>query len=335
MLSGGWCLVNLQVGQPRDEDFGDSSGTIARSRVLVPRPIMATKPIRLNGAKLFLRIVYFVGMTFFIAHSVSAVIGSSLQPAVEPLAVSQPAEPATPIVPNSQQMAQTIMTSGLFDLPPQPASGSGGSPSVPPAAPLDLMKKFSVVGLAPNAHSGGFVILEELATKRQFLAHAGEQVPNAGTVADVQKDRVLFRQGQQEEWLTLALAQFKPLPEPPMRVAQRSPVAKSALPLRLALDRKELVSITTHTSRLLTDVRSVPVVANGRVQGILLETVNHYGPYGQLGLTSGDLLKRVNGVEIQNANMLIRTIQGLKDERTVKFDLLREDRPQTVVIVVR
>jgi general secretion pathway protein C len=67
----------------------------------------------------------------------------------------------------------------------------------------------------------------------------------------------------------------------------------------------------------------------------VLEVINHYSFYGQLGFQSGDVMKRINGVELHDPAMFASLFQQLKDERTIKIDILRDDQPKTLAIDVQ
>ena len=76
-------------------------------------------------------------------------------------------------------------------------------------------------------------------------------------------------------------------------------------------------------------------MTGGRFGGILLEAVRFDGLYSKMGLQSGDVLKRINGVELREPSMLIAALEQMKNERSVKLDIVRNEAPRTFTYEIR
>jgi type II secretory pathway component PulC len=72
-----------------------------------------------------------------------------------------------------------------------------------------------------------------------------------------------------------------------------------------------------------------------RFNGILLELVRIDGLYNKLGLHSGDILKRFNGMELREPSMVLTALAQMKDEHRVKLDLVRNETPRTLTYEIR
>ena len=266
---------------------------------------------------------------FALAHTVNAYIAFSLG---QPMMISASGELA-----QEQHLAshdpkdrvRDILNSGLFALPPKTDVFEGNLRAALP--PLDSSKKVSLVGTAIQSPSGGLAILEDLSSKQQTLYRLNDVVPTIGTIVEIQRDRILFRQGIQEEWLDLLLAKTSP-PIPASIPSAPSSRTKNA-PRIIA--RAELLQGATSTLRLLLDVEAIPNVKDGRVDGLRLDFLNFHGLLGRMGLMPGDVLTRINGVEIHHPGMLFASLKQLAEERTAKIDLLRKNVPQTLTYEIR
>ncbi len=151
---------------------------------------------------------YLVLGAFLLAHTVNAFVSDALRP--PPIQVSALASvtPSEPQAESPRALADAIVTSGLFPLPPGAGNSlTSGQAAEPMAPPLEVAKKVALAGTVFGPQGGIMAILEDLSTKKQSLYRMGEQIPAVGALSAIEKDRVLFREGKQEEWLDLAITQ--------------------------------------------------------------------------------------------------------------------------------
>jgi general secretion pathway protein C len=176
-------------------------------------------------------------------------------------------------------------------------------------------------------------ILEDLTSKAQEIYRVGAQVPNVGTLQSVEKDRILFKSGPSEEWLRLAaLSQqtsdggITPAPQPsPSRAA----------PTRQVLDRREVSAALNDPTRLMTHAQAVPFLLEGKLDGFRLYNVLPAGFFDKIGLRTNDVVQRINGVELRDPGMLLSLFQQLRNENTVRVDMVRNNQRQTLTYEIR
>jgi general secretion pathway protein C len=227
-----------------------------------------------------------------------------------------------------------IVASGLFPLPPGAGdSSASGQTSAPIAPPLEVAKKVALIGTVFGQQGGIMAILEDLPTKKQSLYRMGEEIPAVGALSAIEKNRVLFRVGTQEEWLDLVLTQ---LPHPLLSgVPASATVPHPSAPQRRILDRREIDAALADTTRLLTQAHAVPYLTDGKLDGFRLYSVMPLGFFDKIGLQTNDLLQRINGVEIRDPGMLLSLFQQLRNERNVRVDIVRNTQRQTLVYEIR
>jgi general secretion pathway protein C len=292
---------------------------------------------------------YVMSITFILAHSINAFVFHSLTASTDSGLPAMAPHRASSETYDAKALADSILAARLFPLPSDTGSLWGGAEAAPPPSPpLNVAKSILLLGTAMNSSTGGFAILEDLSSKKQTLYHLQETVPAVGMIAQIEKDRVLFRQGSQEEWLNLAIGKLSPgfertvstsaqpaSPRPVSRPIAALPVSQLSSKGKRPVARQILIDTANNPAQVNQQARLVPVVVNERPQGILLEAINHYSFYGQLGFQSGDVLKRINGVELHDPAMFASLFQQLKDERMIKIDILRDDQPITLAIDVQ
>jgi general secretion pathway protein C len=261
-----------------------------------------------------------------------------------------------------QQLAQDLMTRGLFALPQESSQNTGASPGAASGPPLDVAKKLLLQGTAVGIGDEPMAIIQDRTNQQQKLLHLHDRVPNVGELVSIEKTRVLFQDGGQEEWLELAMLtdleqarRVPPLPEsiqgrlpahsqPPRSIQLASltrmisPTAAvpsaSNRPVQI-LDRRELTKALSDIPLLLLQAQPIVSMIEGRFNGILLEAVRADGLYAQMGLQSDDILKRINGMEPRDPSMVIAALQQLKDEQRVKLDIVRNQTSRTLTYDIR
>jgi general secretion pathway protein C len=315
------------------------------------------------GARKLLLCLYIGLSTFIAAHIVNAFVADALlvPDMLPPQLPSQDNALRDSVSP--QQLAQDMMTRGLFALPAELSQDAGSSTGAGLGPPLEAAKKLLLHGTALGIGDKPMAIVQDRSSQQQKLLHLHDRVPNVGELVSIEKTRVLFQDRGQEEWLELAmltdLEQARRIPYPlgssqgrPLAISQParsthlagltpvvSPVAGvssagSSLPIQI-IDRRELSKTLSDIPILLLQAQPVVSMTDGRFNGILLEAVRADGLYSQMGLQTGDVLKRINGMELREPSMLISALEQMKNEHRVKLDLVRNETPRILTYEIR
>jgi type II secretion system protein C len=182
----------------------------------------------------------------------------------------------------------------------------------------------------------GYAVIEDTATGRQSLVQVGEQIGDARVVA-VAADRVTVRRGGADEVLAVVTERPAPaaerdgVPAPP---AADVPIRQTG-PGSFIVERRALTGAVDNTSGLLTQLRAVPEVHDGRPVGFRLFQIKRESLFTQLGLRNGDVVQRVNGSTLADPTSLLGFLERLRDEPRVALDILRGGAPQTLVYDLR
>ena len=75
--------------------------------------------------------------------------------------------------------------------------------------------------------------------------------------------------------------------------------------------------------QLLTDARLLPNLKNNKQEGFKMFEVKRGGIYESLGLRNGDILLRVNELEISNPEVAINAMTAIKGMDRVSLDIIR------------
>ncbi|MDE3019420.1 MAG: hypothetical protein KGN30_08800 [Nitrospirota bacterium] len=281
---------------------------------------------------------YLTIMAFLLAHLINTLVAEALTDL--PTALSAPRRmvpPASILSANRAKLAEDILADTLFalsqpELAAQGIAAPGGSLPLTGGAMLEAAKKVKLMGTVLTEGGVPLAVLEDIPTKRQTLYHLFENIPGIGAIVEIRADAILLQQGNLRERLELSMEQ--PVPagstKPPTAASQAS-----AHTLKRVLDQRDVARSMADLPKLLSEAHAEPLYANGKVDGWKIDGLTPKGFYDRIGLKTGDILQRVNGVEIRDPGMMLNLFQQLKDERAVSLDLLRDGKKATMFFEIR
>lgn len=289
-----------------------------------------------NHTRRLVIVLYILVATLLLAHSINAFVEYELT--VMPESGSNTAvrtEPASSTAANSNQLVEQIKTSGLFPLPAQSSllSSADGAPIVPPQPPLNVAKKLRLLGTIVSDRENGAAIIEDIASKRQGLFHLHETIPDIGEIYAIKREGVVIRLNDQEELLEPAVLQTEEAKAAP--AVTSTPQQPFTPLLKRTLDRREVAEAVNDPAKLMTQAHAVPYLKNGALIGFRLDFVAPAGFFDKAGFQYGDVIQRINGIEIRDPGRLLNSFQQVVNERTVKVDLIRAAQSTTLTYDLR
>jgi general secretion pathway protein C len=300
--------------------------------------VAAISPQRVRRIGLFLCLV--VG-GLLIAHSINAFVAEALYVIPTHPAGSWDNRSAGSSLLASYsptQAVEDVRASGLFVLPQGGLTNSGGrGPSgAPVRASLGLAARIRLIGIVFGEQRGVFAIAEELSSKQQMLYRVHDQVLDLGEVSEIRRNGILVRQGNLEELLELAQSEN---PAGQGGSSGTMPAAvqpqTAGVPLRKVIDRREVEQAMSDLPKLLSQARAAPHMVNGTINGFRLDYIAPTSFYEKIGVQTGDVLQRVNGVDIRDPSTMLSLLQQLKNEQIVKLDVLRNNQRSTITYELR
>ena len=281
-------------------------------------------------------LLFVLGATFLIAHTINAVIAEALfvPSGITPRQVLLDQDSSMTHSPTA--LAEQVRMSGLFPLPPDPLNMTGGGTGGaggPVRQSLNVASKIKLLGVVVGDRVGVSAIIEELSSKRQLFFRLHDQIPDIGEISEIRQNGIVIRQGDQQELLELSTGQGDKPPTP--QVASTGPASVSSGQIKKVLDRREVEQAMNDLPKLLSQARAVPVLTNGAMNGFRLDYIAPTSFYEKIGLQYGDVLKQVNGVEIKDPGTMLSLFQQLRNEKSVKLDVLRNNQRMTMLFEIR
>ncbi|GAB4256778.1 type II secretion system protein GspC [Deferrisoma sp.] len=224
---------------------------------------------------------------------------------------------------------------------PAPAPAARATPEPAPARPLPPLN-LTLLGTVVVDGAPSFAVIQDGSEVK--VVREGREVAEGATLVKVLSDRVRVRRGGAEEEILL----FEPKPAaradrarlaPPSQ-AEPGPTAADDTVQKVAedkwvIDARELEQAQENMSQLLTQIRVVPNFTDGQPDGFKVFAIRPGSLFAKIGLQNGDVIKRINGIEIQGPEQAFEAYQRLKDETTIQLDLVRRNQNQTFTYEIR
>ena len=86
--------------------------------------------------------------------------------------------------------------------------------------------------------------------------------------------------------------------------------------------------------KLYTEIRIVPNAVGNQIQGMKILSVKQGSLFDKLGLQRGDILERINGMEV-DIKSGFKIFNELKDVKSLTVDLTRQGQKQSFEYEIR
>jgi general secretion pathway protein C len=179
-------------------------------------------------------------------------------------------------------------------------------------------------------------VVEDATSHRQELVRAGDTIAG-GRVVSIAWDHLVLATARGEAMLALAPAAERAPEQTGVAVAAdtTAPTVRQTSATAFVVDRRALVGATEDPSGLLTQLRAVAEVQDGRPSGFRLFQMKDDSIFRRLGLQNGDVVQRVNGQSLADPANLLAFLQRLRTEPRVALDIRRGPERRTLVYDLR
>ncbi len=184
-------------------------------------------------------------------------------------------------------------------------------------------------------------VIEDQETHRQELYRVGEEVHGARIVS-IGWDRVTLTRNGVESTLELAApGERRGDGTPPPSGGAATDAQAPATRIRrtgtdaFIVDRRELEGVVDNMSGLMTQLRAVAEITEGRPSGFRLFQIKEDSIFHRLGLQDGDVVQRVNGTVVSDPTSLLAFLGRLRSEPRVAVDIVRDGGTRTLVYDLR
>ena len=256
---------------------------------------------------------------YLLADTVDAMIGRSLDASAK---VVRPASEERAGIEPRKELSDysSILERGLF--------GEGKGPSGAPVQ--ETYSAYTLIGTIEGESFAGAVLAD--ATNLQAFYRLGQKLPDGAQLVTVKRDKVVLKRpdGAPVEIQivddTKIVNIAKAVPGSGVRKVGEG---------RFMVDQREIASSTENLNQVLTQARALPYMEAGKTVGFRISEIVPGSIYDKIGLANGDVIQRVNSEDVSDPGKFFQLYQGLKDEKRISIDLLRNGQRQSLNYDVR
>lgn len=179
-----------------------------------------------------------------------------------------------------------------------------------------------------------YAIIEDQAAKRQALYRVGDSILDTATLLRVEWDRVVLERDGAEEVLELSSARASGPAAGAVAPAAGERIRKTA-DNKFLIDRRELDKTLQNLNEVYTQARAVPFFVDGKTVGFRIFAIKPGSVFEKIGLQNGDVIKRVNGVDITDPTRALSLFTELQNEGHVALDLDRNKQAKNFSYEIR
>ena len=201
-----------------------------------------------------------------------------------------------------------------------------------PAIDLDALQRTTLrlklwgTIASENVHEA-FAVIEDTAKKTQDLYRVGDRIQDATVRMILRQKVVLTRRGQDE------ILEMDP------EEGQKTLASAARLPAGAAslqeISRQTIDESLQDINELMRQIRIRPNFEDGKPAGLRVDRLRSDSIFRQLGLENGDVIKGVNGKEIQSVDDALTFYDQLKNASSVSLQVERRGAPQTLSYTIR
>lgn len=293
--------------------------------------------------------------SFFLAKIAGVYLGKALE-YKRSIGVLKPAEVETAAIePPDISEYKIILERNIFDstqLPPEemPPGEEGAEAAVPTGEAVKTNLDVRVMGVlivgdGRDSRSSATIISGAKGGQPNVFAVGDEEsfAPNT-KLTRIAPDRIEFLNSGRLEYAEVGgefgESIFGPPPSAgpvaaaPKPKESKGPLIKVEGAGKYTIDQNEIDNALTNLDRLYTEIRAVPNFVDGKVSGMKILSVKSGSVFAKLGLKRGDILQRINGMEL-DVRKGFEIFNQLKDQKNLTVDLIRQGTPQTFEYEIR
>lgn len=283
---------------------------------------------------------------YFIADMANLAIGSRLEASIAPKTAGDPTVPVVASKGTSRDyhaiIEGNIFNSKMRGKQPEVA-GTNVSLSLPAMSVPKVPLNQTLIGTMVGNDAESYAVIEDSKTREQLLYRIGDILGEDGRITKISRNKVVVRRGGEEEILEVAFSPQENKPAPQATPTMLTPSASSTLGTniraagknRWVMDRREIENAVDNLPQLLTKARIVPNFSEGKPDGFRIFAITEDSLYAKIGLQNGDVLHRVNGIEVKDPQNFLKVFEQLKDESAITVDLVRNNQKETFSYEIR
>ncbi|HEX8822356.1 MAG TPA: type II secretion system protein GspC [Archangium sp.] len=305
--------------------------------MLNPEQALSGRVMELFFRKYFwtVNLVFILLVALLAARTVNLFVESALTP-VPSGQVSAPQKAKTHEVLASLDIRRLSDLTGVAVPEPEPAVVEAATPVVDPnAAPVKSGLRVKLLGtLVANDKLWSVSSIQDMTNQRSTTYMVGDRIQGA-EVIDIERSRVIILNNSRKEFIDNqpgdgagAVAAYTPPPVPngPPVQAPGNGLGNGIRAVSendYEVPRTEIDRTLANLNDVAMQARIVPAFKDGQAQGFKLFSIRPDSIYSKIGVQNGDVIKRINGFELNSPEKALEVYTKLKEASRIEIELER------------
>jgi general secretion pathway protein C len=263
------------------------------------------------------------------AKTVNLFLEAAIAPAAAAPAARVASRPATTEALASLDLNRLSTYTGI-PLPPPDTSGDEPTPDLG-SDPVKTSLRIRLLGtLISTAPGWSIASLLDTTSQKSQTVMVGERVQNA-EVLEILRDRVIIANNGRREYISNEPGDGAP--PPPLATAVRPATSDVGSGIK-ALDdnnyeipKADLDKALANLNDLAMQARIVPAFKDGQAEGFKLFSIRPDSLYSKIGIVNGDVVKRINGFDMNSPEKALEIYTKLKDATRIDVEIDRNGSP--------
>jgi len=278
----------------------------------------------------------------FAARAVSALAAAGL---ATPPSTTPTEHTVHPVVRNVTATVDAKALAALFGITIEDPNAKTDKDKVPDVAPgtevPSTLNATLVATIEATPEEYSLAVITDNTTRDTAVYGIGDALMGTATLMKVERRRVLVDNNGRTEVLEMDADKNKG-----QMVASASPFIHTASAYRrtprssdsggvkevsdnnYVVSQQEIENTLSNLNSIATQARIVPAFKNGVAEGFKLFSIRPGSIYSKIGIQNGDVIKRINGFEINSPDKALEVYQKLRTARNIQVQL--ERRGQTI-----
>ena len=203
------------------------------------------------------------------------------------------------------------------------ASQAGG------VAAIDI----TLIGTVAGTRKFSYAIFADKAGKQEVFA-VGDPVFGIGSLKEVRKDSVVIDSAGKPIEIELSDVTKVELAKAGAAAGQPGFATRTG-ELTYTIDQQRVQQAIDNPRQIMTDARLLPNMVSGKQEGFTINEVKAGGIYSSLGLQNGDILLRINELEISSPEAALQAFTALRGLDRIQLDIMRGGAKMTLSYQIR
>lgn len=193
-------------------------------------------------------------------------------------------------------------------------------------------------------------VVQDRAAQAIQIAHIGESIKDA-LLVKVERLKILLQRNGRLEFIeseerplpfrtagdvTTSLAPPAGVPPPPAPPPSSDDGIKWESDGKAVIRQAEVEAALQNMSQVITQARVVPnLTADNKQDGFKIFAIKSGSIYSRIGLKDGDVLKRINGQDLNSIEQGMQLFSALRNEKSISIDLVRDGQKRSFFFEIR